>query len=440
MKKVLIISYYWPPAGGPGALRVVKFVKYLSQFGWQPVILTAKNGEFPYIDLMLDAEVPPDVTIYRAANWEPFVLYKKFTGKAQKESIPVGFLTHRKKGLKEKLASTVRANLFVPDARIGWIPFATKTALEIIDKEKIDLIFISSPPHSSQLIGTKLKKKTGIHWIADLRDPWTDIRYYEFIKRWKIAVRLDRRYERRVLEQCDFITTVSRDLVRMFDEKSESDIAGKSLVLPNGFDEDDFENRQYAPHPTFDIVHTGNMQDHQNPVVLWKVLKLIMEDNPEYRNIIRAHLVGRTHPEIQAQVEEMNLGEYVEFQPFRPHREILPVMANADLLLMVIPRVKNNMGIVTGKFFEYLGADRPVLVIGPPESDASSMVKAVDGSRVVDYEDENGLLEYLRQSLKKWKKGELFFDNREYTRQFSRRALTEKLSGVFDKIITMNRN
>jgi len=433
MKKVLVISYYFPPAGGPGSLRVVKFVRYLSRMGWQPVVLTVKKGEFPYRDESLAKEIPPNVVIHRTTSWDPFLLYKKFTGKSEDETIPIGILTHKKTSLKEKIAAFVRSNFFIPDARIGWIPFALWKAFRIIRQEKIKLVFISSPPHSSQLVGFCLKTCTGIPWVADLRDPWTDIRYYEFVKRSKISYRLDRFLETLVLKRTNAITTVSSDLVRMFSAKLKGNFSGKFHIIPNGYDEEDFSALEYQPHSTFEILHTGNMQDHQNPLILWKVLRKMTDQHSEYRHLIRVRLVGRTHPEIQQAVTEMGLEDMVSFLPFKPHREILPMMKNADLLLMVIPRVQKNLGIVTGKFFEYMGTNCPILIIGPPESDAGKLIRPLVGSLIINYDDEGKLEQYLIDAITKWKAGKWFFDNREYTRQFSRKVLTEKLITIFNQ-------
>ncbi len=435
MKKVLVISYYFPPAGGPGSLRVTKFVRYLARMGWQPEVLTVKKGEFPYRDESLVSEILPDVVIHRTTSWDPFLLYKKFTGKKDDETIPIGILTHRKTSPKEKLAAFVRSNFFIPDARIGWVPFALWRAFRIIRREKIRMVFISSPPHSSQLVGLCLKIITGIPWVADLRDPWTDIRYYQFVKRSKISYWLDRFLETLVLKYTDAITTVSRDLVRMFSAKLKGNFSGKFHIIPNGYDEEDFSALQYQMHDTFEILHTGNMQDHQNPHILWNVLKKMADQQPEYRRLIRVRLVGRTHPEIRQAVTEAGVANMVSFLPFRPHREILPMMANADLLLMVIPRVEKNLGIVTGKFFEYMGSNRPILIIGPPDSDAGQLVRPITGSRIIDYDDEKSLEQYLTNAIAKWKAGKWFFDNRDYTRQFSRKVLTEKLVEIFNRLV-----
>ncbi len=434
MKGVLVISYYWPPSGGPGAQRVVKFVRYLPWFGWEPIVLTVEKGEFPYHDPSLAEDVPEDLPVFRARSVDPFAIYKKFTGRSQAEGIPVGLLTHRPRSFKERLATAVRSNVFIPDARIGWVPFARRKAMQIIRRYPIDLVFVSSPPHSSQLIGTYIKKKVGIPYVADLRDPWTDIRYYQFVQRSHLTRKLDARLERKVLETADAITTVSRDLVRLFNNKTSRDITAKSYVLPNGYDELDFLGLTYQRSTRFTILHTGNMQEHQNPELLWRVLEDLFHRQPELREKLRVQLIGRVHPAVQEAIRQHQLQDVVEFLPFQPHNEIVKRMKQADLLLMVIPRVENNLGIVTGKFFEYLGSNRPVLVIGPPQSDAGRMLAPVEGSKIVDYEDVTGLRDYLKNALSFWEQRIWDFDNSQYVERFSRKKLTHCLVDIFDRL------
>ncbi len=435
MNSVLVISYYWPPSGGPGSQRVVKFVRYLPEFGWNPIVLTVQKGEFPYLDPSLGNDLPESLPVFRARSADPFALYKKFTGKSRQENIPVGLLMQQPRSFKERLATAVRSNLFVPDARIGWIPFARRIARQLIRQYSIRLIFVSSPPHSSQLIATRLKREFGLPYVADLRDPWTDIRYYQYVHRSTFTRWLDARLERKVLETADALTTVSQDLVRLFSGKTSLNIRNKFYILPNGYDEADFTGLTYQPGEHFTILHTGNMQDHQNPELLWQVLSEMIRETPALREKIRVQLIGRTHPSVEESVNRYQLKEMVAFLPFQPHNEIVRRMKQADLLLMVIPRVENNLGIVTGKFFEYLGSNRPVLVIGPPESDAGRMLRPLHGSLIVDYTDRQRLKAYLTRALALREAGEWEFDNGEYVRQFSRRALTQKLAEIFRQLL-----
>ncbi|GAB4339414.1 MAG: glycosyltransferase [Calditrichia bacterium] len=434
MKKVLVISYYWPPAGGPGAQRVVKFVKYLPMHGWQPIVLTVEKGEFPYTDESLGTDLPEDLPVFRSRALDPFRFYKAITGKKGDEAIPVGYLTQSHGSFKEKLAAYIRSNLFVPDARVGWNPYAIRRAERIIREEQIDLVFTSTPPHSTNLIGRYLNRKLRIPWVADFRDPWTDIRYYKFLKRWKITAAYDARLERICIEQADAVTTVSRALMDQLAQKTTPPCPEKFYIIPNGFDEADFENIATEPGTRFTILHTGNMQAHQNPEALWQALAELREEQPELAAQIRVKLVGRTHPEVENTLKRLQLESIVEFSGFVPHNQIPPMLRSAELLLMVIPKVEDNLGIVTGKFFEYLGSNRPILVVGPPQSDAGQILKGLSGSAIFDYDAVHRLKKYLQDALQSWQRNQWQFDNQHKVARYSRRALAGKLAEVFEGV------
>jgi glycosyltransferase involved in cell wall biosynthesis len=435
MKKVLLVSYYWPPAGGPGSIRLVKFAKYLPDFGWQPIILTIKDGEFSYYDTSLEKDLPHKLIIQKTDSFAPFTLYKKLTGRRKNDPIPVAMLTQPKRSLIEKIAAVIRINLFIPDARIGWIPFAIREANRLIQEKKIDLIFTSSPPHSSQLIGLWIKHKLHIPWVADLRDPWTGIRYYENQYRSLFAKKIDNTFEKKVLTKSDQIITVSQSLANAFSSKLNGFHPDKCLILPNGFDEDDFNLPPLNHITTFNIIYTGNLQANQNPEILWYVINKIIDEKNDLKNIIRVRLIGRIHPHVLERIKAYRLEEIVNLEDFKPHSEILNEQKNAALLLMVVPRVKNNLGIVTGKFFEYLGANKPILVIGPPGSDIGKVLKPMAESNLIDYDDQKKCELYLKSSLEKWQSGNWKFNNLEHVKEFSRKSLTKKLAKVFDKLI-----
>lgn len=433
MKKVLIISYYWPPAGGPGSQRVVKFAKYLPQFGWQPVILTVKNGEFPYIDPSLEKDIPSDVKVYRTKSWEPFLFYKKLTGRPALEALPVGLLTHEKKNVVERLASWIRANLFIPDARIGWIPFATKKGLQIIDEEKIDLIFSSSPPHSLQLIAKKLKERTGLAWVADFRDPWTDIRYYESMRRSRWASRKDFSLETEILQEADAIITVSASVLEGFKENAGDVDQKRFFVLPNGYDESDFDSIVSQGSSKFLIVHTGNLLEHQNPTTLWLSLKNLIEKNIVPRDRIQIKFFGRVHEKILLAARDSGLDALISQTGFVEHSQIVQEMKDAHILLMVVPNMRNNRGIVTGKLFEYIGSGRPILIIGPPDSDAGKIISDFDNSIICDYADEKRCMEFISRVFSYWMDNHRVPESPPDLRApYSRKHIARSLSEIFN--------
>lgn len=433
-KKVLIVSYYWPPAGGPGSIRVVKFARYLPRWGWKPVILTVQKGEFPYNDPGLADDLSTDLNIYRVKTLDPFAIYKNFSGKKADEALPVGLLTHQNTNNKEKLAAWIRALFFIPDARVGWVPFAVQKGLKIIHDEKINLVFTSSPPHSLQLIGLILKEKTKLPWIADLRDPWTDIRFYQYIRRPFCTEKIDQFFEKKVLNSADHLITVSPSLASQFREKGRMQEDSKISVLPNGFDEADYVNLSIKKTSKFQIIHAGNLLDHQNPDVLWQSLQRLSQEIPDFKKELKIRFIGRIHKTVAETLQQFGLTDNVEVQPFMPHRLLLQEILNAAVLLVVIPNVENNKGIVTGKLFEYIGSGRPILVIGPPNGDAADIVTRISNSAISDYADIDCCTEIIKTMYNAWSKNIIQKSDLE-RKLFSRCYLTEKLSKIFNQYV-----
>ena len=279
MKKVLIISYYWPPSGGAGVQRMLKSVKYFPVFGIIPYVITVKEDQasYPSIDESLSKDVPAEAKIFRTDTFEPFGIYSKLLGK---KSIPTGFSNESNPGLFQKFSRFIRGNFFIPDARRGWIKFAYEEAASIIERENIDTVFTTSPPHSAQLVGLKLKRKFGVKWIADLRDPWTDIYYYDEFNHLSFARKKDLKYENEVLTSADRIITVSKDVKRIFGSKSDKIDPNKITIIPNGYDWEDFNNKKIFPEKNeFIITYTGTLADSYNPSVFFHSLKKVTENN-----------------------------------------------------------------------------------------------------------------------------------------------------------------
>jgi glycosyltransferase involved in cell wall biosynthesis len=435
MRKVLIITYYWPPAGGPGSQRMVKLAKYLPKFGWQPVILTVKKGEFPYVDQSLKKDIPSELKIYRARSWEPFLFYKRLTRRQSDETLPVGLLTDKKKGFMERIASWIRANLFVPDARIGWIPFATRKAMQIVREENIDLLFSSSPPHSLQIIAKKLKKKTSLPWVADFRDRWTDIRYYQVLKRTGITKKIDSVFEKRVLTSADCITVTSEGFSANFKEK----IKPRNQTfhfLPNGYDEKDFNDIPEQETPEFRILHAGNLIAQQNPMVLWNSIFKLSESDAKIKKSLRIRLIGKAHDSIVKSVHEKGLSDAVDFQNYMPHNDILVELKRASILLAVTPDIPDNKSIVLGKIYEYIGTGKPILVIGPPSSDAARIISIFSNSTICDYTDQKHCLEFVSNIFTKWRESNRVPETPvEQRLPYSRQNIAESLAGIFNSLL-----
>lgn len=433
MKKILIISYYWPPGGGAGVQRILKFVKYLPSNGFKPYVVTvdAEKASYPVIDNSLNAEVPAEAEIYRTDTFEPFGLYSKVVGK---KSIPTGFSNESEPGLLQKMSRFIRGNFFIPDARRGWINFAFNEACRLIEKEKIDTVITTSPPHSAQLAGLKLKKKYGINWIADLRDPWTDIYYYKEFKHLPFAERLDKKYERLVLENADRIITVSSDLKRMFRKKSEKIDENKIVIIPNGYDEEDFNSIKKSddPQSEFIISYTGTLAESYNPIIFFDALKKVIIENPEIN--IKLRFIGSPADSLMNIIREMSMSNNLEVIPAVSHEKSVEYLNESTILLLVIPDVKNDKGILTGKLFEYLASGKTILCIGPEDGEAASVIKECSSGKTFGRNNENGLYEYMKGLIMTWKENGNLNIQSDIYKKYSRRSQTAELSRVINEI------
>jgi len=428
MKKVLIITYYWPPAGGAGVQRALKFAKYLPEFGWEPVILTVENPDSPVDDTSLLNDIPKGIKVYKTKSLEPFELYKKFIGKKSDSKIPNDVLLNKKNlSLKDRLAQWIRLNLFIPDAKIGWKKYAVKKGLEIIKTEKIDLIFTTSPPQTVALIGKKLSKLSGVKWIADFRDPWMEIVYYQNVNRTKLTKVVDSSLEKKVMNNADAITTISHDIADFIRGKAKDQ---NVVVIPNGFDETDFESIELTKNDKFTISYTGSMSKDRVPYPFINALKRLIYSDGIIN--IQMKFAGRFCHEFYNLIEKENLSKHFIIQNFIPHNESTKILQSADALLLVIDNVPNNIGFLTGKLFEYMGCRKAIFAVGPIDGDANAIIKETDCGTMVNYNDDEEAYKSLKMMYDNWEndRSNYKFD----VENFSRRNLTRELTIVFEEI------
>lgn len=398
-RKVLYITYYWPPSGGAGVQRSLKMARYLPEFGVEPIVLTvdAESATYPVEDPSLLAEVSSKLRVVRTGSFEPLQVLSRLVG--GKNKVPYGgFANKDKERWTQKILRFVRGNFFLPDARKGWVRYALRAAGRIIREEQIDTVVISSPPHSSQLIGLALKQRfPNIRWIADLRDPWTDIYYYPDLLHTGLARSIDRKLERKVLEKCDCVLVVSQDIKRLFAAKSERLDPDKIHVIPNGFDPSDFDADILPPADVFRITYVGTLAESYRPEVFFKVLSRLRKSGLE--KPLRLRFVGSTHAVVDPLLKQYELDDITEFAGHVPHREATRYMQSGNALLLVIPDVAQANGILTGKLFEYIGAGRPIIGLGPKEGDASAILQETGAGKMFEREEEELLLQFLRQII-----------------------------------------
>jgi glycosyltransferase involved in cell wall biosynthesis len=415
MKKVLVITYYWPPSGGAGVQRWVKFIKYFKNQNIDPYIISVDPdfASYPVIDKSLINDIPENTNVYLTKTNEPYSIYKKINNN---QTPYAGFANEGRPNFLQKIARFIRGNFFIPDSRKGWNDFAYKKAVKVLEKENIDTVITTSPPHSTQLIGLKLKETLNIKWIADLRDPWTDIYYYKSLLHTKWAKRKDLNYEKGVIEKSDKIVVVSDSIKQLLINKSNLIQESKIHVIPNGFDEEDFSVSSTNKNNKFLLSYVGTItKDYP----LDSIKKSITNLN------INLEFTGKAdHP------TKHLLNEIAGFNNHVKHKESINLLLASDMLLLVIPKIANNKGILTGKLFEYLGARKPILCIGPTDGDAAKIIQECKAGKTFDYSDENGIYEFIETCMS----NEYIFENKNYL-NYSRRNLTKTLSKILnDKV------
>jgi len=419
MNKVLIITYYWPPSGGAGVQRWLKFARYLPESGWEPVILTVdpEYAAYPVTDDSLGKDISSSLRVYTTPATDYFSIYKK-----DRSRIPAaGFANSMEDSLKNKILRFIRGNFFIPDPRKGWNSYAFKKACSILEEEKIEHVITTSPPHSTQLIGLKLKKRySSVKWIADLRDPWTDIYYYSRFYHTFIARYIDSGFEKRTLLNADVVITVGNSLKRSFCSKAEG-IEEKTHVITNGFDESDFQNVDFASCRDFTISYIGTLSDiYPVDSFIQAAGELVSKGSK-----VMIRFIGTVSPKQKELIRKGIPHNLIEFIPYVDHASAIRYMMESHTLLLVIPDHKSNRSIITGKLFEYIATGRPVICIGPVDGDASAILRESGKGMTFSYSDENGLIRYL---------GEIM--DRTYTISdvspvmFSRKILTGKLASL----------
>lgn len=420
--KVLIITYYWPPSGGAGVQRWLKFAKYLPSAGWFPVVLTVRpeDAAYPFTDESLSDDVPVDITVQKTKATNYFAFYSR----DQKKIPSAGFSNNPGKGIKNKISRFIRGNLFIPDPRRGWNRYALQEASRLIREEGITHVITTSPPHSSQLIGLRLKRRfPSITWIADLRDAWTDIYYYNLFYPTRLSKAIDTHYEKRVLENADRIITVGNNLAELFSGKGE-DISGKVTVIPNGYDEEDFEGVAELSPERFTITYVGTLSEIYPTESFFSALAEIEKEGIDF--VLR--FVGSVPPEIKSRIETMITPGRTEFVPYTEHSNAIRLMAGSSLLVIIIPDTKESRAITPGKVFEYIATGKPVLYIGPSDGDAAFHLAHCGYKGLFGPDDKEAMKSFIIETLSSSER-----KTSGHHLEYSRRALTNRLCSVLGK-------
>lgn len=422
--KVLLITYYWPPAGGSGVQRWLKFVKYLPEFGIQPVVYTVKDPKYAIEDSSLVNEVPRDLEVLRGAIWEPNDILSRFS-KSKKDNSS-GFLNPNP-SFVERQVQYIRANYFIPDARKFWIKPSVKQLSAYLETTQVDAIITTGPPHSLHLIGLALKNRFGIKWLADFRDPWTNIDYFHSLPLTNSSRQKHYELETRVLRKADAVLVVGKSMKAEF-----SDRAKEVQVLSNGYDDYQLED-EIELDKKFSISHIGLMNADRNPVVLWRALKELTEESDAFGIDLQVNLIGKCDEEVYKSVAQYDLMDKVDFIGYVGHNEVLAYQRASQLLLLSVNKVPSAKSIVTGKIFEYLQSKRPIIGIGPVDGDLAEILEESNAGQMVDFEDVQGLKDVITTYYKVYKTGKLIAESQNVD-QYHRKNLTAVLAKLLNKL------
>jgi len=425
-KKVLVITYYWLPHSGTGSYRISKFVKYLIRAGWEPIILTPARSSSPFEEKQIE-EVFHNIKVYRTKILEPTFMLQKKT-RSDSGFANAAFFLSKNQPLKQKFIRWVRINLFIPDAKILWKPFAVRKGKEVIKKEKPALIFSTAPPPSTQLVAKKLASWSKLKWIADFRDPWTNIYYYELLNTNPLSKKINRQLEEKVLQQADRIVTVSNGFF------SAPEAQKKNIRIENGYDPDDLSpvSSVETKNDQYTIRYIGTLKTNQ----FFKNFLLILKElgkYEEYSKNIRFELTGFVDPDIKQFIRQESINIDIIFQKYLPHKEAVQKMATADLLILAIGSGQQSKNVISTKIFEYLLAQKPILAFGHTDGAANAILKETKAGEMFSYEEYEPVKRYLLEHYDNWKNGiDAYQGNTRLAEKYNFKNLTAKLIDTFE--------
>ncbi|WMI64728.1 glycosyltransferase family 4 protein [Aestuariibaculum sp. YM273] len=420
-KKVLIISYYWPPAGGPGVQRWLKFVKYLPEFDVEPIVYVPENPNYPLLDESLLEEVPNNATILKQPIKEPYKLAGVFSKKSSK-AISKGIIPEQKKqSFVEKLMLFVRGNFFIPDARTGWVTPSVKFLSAYIAKEGIETIITTGPPHSMHLIGLQLKVKLGVKWLVDFRDPWTTIGYHKQLKLMSSSAKKHKDLEREVLNSADDV------IVTSFTTKTEFEtITRKPIhVITNGYDYE--AQQEFTMDSKFSLAHIGSLLSKRNPEVLWRVLRDLRNTSDSFARDFQLNLIGAVSEDVLRSMYKYGLDNCIKNIGYVSHSKAVKHQKQSQLLLLIEIDSEETKCIIPGKLFEYMVSNRPIIALGPKDSDVEKILKETNTGNYFYYNNYNSLKSVILEHYQAFKNNELQV-HAIGLQKYSRKALTKSLS------------
>lgn len=427
-KKALIIAYYWPPAGGPGVQRWLKFVKYLGDFDIDPIVYIPENPNYPIIDDSLQKDIPKGITVLKQPISEPYRFAKMLSGK-QTKSISSGIISeNEKQSLTERILLYIRGNFFIPDARKAWVKPSVNVLSTYLSKESIDVIITTGPPHSLHLIGMQLQNRLGVKWVADFRDPWTTIGYHDQLKLTKKSQERHKTLERNVLNSADKIIVTSFTTKIEFEQLTKTPIE----VITNGYDVEK-TNSNLQLDSKFTISHIGSLLSKRNPKILWQVLSELIEEHKDFSKDLQLNFVGTVSEDVIETIKSFKLFDYNSIKGYVSHCDAIKFQKQSQVLLLVEINSEATKCIIPGKLFEYMASNRPIIALGPNQSDIEKILKETNTGKYFKYDEKTALKNVILDYYRAYKKQDLKV-NAIGLQAYSRKALTKRLATVLKTI------
>jgi glycosyltransferase involved in cell wall biosynthesis len=436
-KKVLIITYYFPPAGGAAVQRTLKFIRFLSSYEWEPIVLTVSNPDYPIVDKQLLSKVPPWLKVYTSYIFEPHRLYMRFTNKKPEQAID--FSVDRSQRIaalpfKERVSDFIRSWCFIPDARVFWTPFAVWRGLTVIKKENIDLIYSSAPPNTVHLVASALRFLTRKKWVADFRDPWT--KYLGPQRRDFIPKKLDEFLGERIIRHADRVVCVGKGVKSELEKTAKQAPLRKITVITNGYDEEDYDGLGMKLREEFTVCYIGSLYAKYDFGPFVTAIENIIKQNDDFEDDFRLVFCGRLDTESQAKFEESGFKDNIEFLGNKPHKEAIETMCAATLLLLYVINSVAGKGIPTSKLYEYIGSKRPILALAPEDSEASEIITETGTGVIVPPDQVEAITRAILKLYERWKQGDLhnMLQMKPERKKYEIRRLTLALVNVFDDV------
>ena len=419
-KKLLIITYYWPPAGGPGVQRWLKFVKYLPDFDVQPIVYVPENPTYPIVDSNLVSEVSDKAIILKTPIFEPYQL-ASFLSKNKTKKISSGIIPNQKKqSFLEKLMLWVRGNLFIPDARVFWVKPSVAYLEKYIRENEIDTIITSGPPHSLHLIGLELKQKMNLKWLADFRDPWTTIGYHKSLRLSQYAANKHKQLESQVLNSADTIIVTSKTTKAEFQALTTKPIE----VITNGFDVEKVDKQTLDAK--FSLAHIGSFLSERNPKILWESLVELCAEIPDFKSHLEIKLIGAISQEVLETIEQFGLNSFLNNLGYVSHAEAVAHQRKSQVLLLIEINSEETKSILPGKLFEYMVSERPIVAIGPKDSDFAEIITNTNTGVFFEYSEKAKLKQTIQEYYNQFLESKLQ-SHAVGLQQYSRKNLTQQL-------------